>query len=236
MLPTPKRRTERELLDLPHEAYAFEELEGSLKDISIVNRYLGDTLAVLKHLSAMTGGASGRMTLLDVGTGSADIPAAIAGWCRNRGVGIEITGIDNNPHTVGIARKKTGHIPEIRIAVADGLDLPYPDRSFDYVICCKTLHHFADEEAVQLIRETARVARRGYLILDLRRSWTACFLISILTRLFTRNRLTRNDGPLSVLRSYTPAELASLASCAGVPAFTIHREPFWLMVLRGEAV
>ena len=70
--------------------------------------------------------------------------------------------------------------------------------------------------------------------MDLRRSWIAWALISILTRIFTRNRLTRNDGPLLVLRSFTPGEFALLARRAGATGYTIAKEPFWLMVLKGD--
>ena len=117
--------------------------------------------------------------------------------------------------------------------MADGFELPFPDRNFDFVICSKTLHHFTEQQAVRLLKEAARVTRRGLLILDLRRSWIAYALIGILSRLFTRNRLTRYDGPLSVLKAFTPAEFTALAGEAGVPGFKIVREPFWLMVLVG---
>ena len=112
--------------------------------------------------------------------------------------------------------------------------LPFPDQSFDFVLCSKTTHHLTNEDAVCLIKEMLRVAKRGYIIMDLRRSWIAYALIYLLTRLFTRNRLTRYDGPLSVLKSFTPSELAALASSAGARNFTVSREPFWLLVLSGD--
>ncbi|HEY3307282.1 MAG TPA: methyltransferase domain-containing protein [Desulfuromonadaceae bacterium] len=230
----PQRRTELEFLDLPLESYGFKELEGSLADLTIVNRYLGNNRAVLKHLSKlMSDSERDLFTVLDIGTGSADIPLALAGWARKAGKRVEITGIDNNPCTIEIARNRIGACPDIKLAVADCFDLPYPGKSFDFVICSKTLHHFTNQQAVRLIKEAVRVARHGYLILDLRRSWVAYILIYILTRFFTRNRLTRNDGPLSVLKAFTRDELAALAAEAGASGFTIAREPFWLMVLKG---
>jgi SAM-dependent methyltransferase len=222
------------MLDLPPENYTSEELEGSLRDITIVNRYLGDNRAILKHLSVMTAGMAGKgFTVLDIGTGSADIPLAIAAWAGKRGLRAEITGIDNNPRTIDMARRMCADVPGITLDVADGLNLPFPDGSFDFVLCSKTLHHFTEEQAVRLMGEARRVAGLGYLIMDLRRSRIAWALITILTRLFTGNRLTRNDGPLSVLRAFTPDEMTSLAMAAGAKEFKIVREPFWLMVLKG---
>lgn len=229
----PEKRQGPEILDLAPESYTPEELAGSLADIRAVNRYLGDRRALLKHLSAKTAG-SAAFSVLDVATGSADLPVAIADWARKAGIRATITGVDINEQTIEIARKQTAGYPEIRLQVADGLALPFPDKSFDFVLCSKTTHHMTDQYAVRLIKEMLRVARRGYIVMDLRRSWIAWALIYLLTRVFTRNRLTRNDGPLSVLRSFTPDELAALASSAGASDFTVSKEPFWLLVLSGD--
>ena len=69
--------------------------------------------------------------------------------------------------------------------------------------------------------------------MDIRRSWVAFALIYILTRLFTRNRLTRCDGPLSVLRSFTMDEFGALARGAGLTGFKVVRHPFWRMAIVG---
>lgn len=230
---TPEKRSGQELMDLPTEAYGIHELEGTLSDIRIINRYLGDRRALLKHLSRLAGGAS-SLSVLDIATGSADLPVAVVEWARKTRIGIGVTAVDINRQTVEIARRETASYPEITVEVGDGLELPYADRSFDIVICSKSAHHFSDQDVVRLIREMSRLSRRGYLLMDLRRSWIAYALIILLTRIFTSNRLTRNDGPLSVLKSFTVAELRTAARKAGASRFTVSREPFWLLVLRGE--
>lgn|GEM_PF-123359 len=231
---TPKRRFLPELLDLPPESYTPDELDGALADLALVNKYLGNGRAALKYLAAMTAAtAEEGFTLLDVATGSADIPISIAKWARQAGIRVSITAIDHNPISISIARKSVEPYPEITLAVADGFDLPFADKSFDYVLCSKTVHHFTDEKVMEMIKGVSRVARRGYFIIDLRRSWIAYFLIYVLTRLLTRNRLTRVDGPLSVLRAYTPGELATLASRSGASVFEVAREPYLLVVLSG---
>ncbi|BCS53582.1 methyltransferase domain-containing protein [Geobacter sp. SVR] len=231
----PVRHTEPELLDLPLQEYSPEELEGTLADIRLVNRYLGDITAVIKHLSVMAGAAAGSpLRVLDLATGSADIPAAIVDWARVRSLPIRITAIDYNPRTVEVARQRIGDYPEIELAVADALSLPFPEKSFDIVLCSKTIHHFTEGQVVRLLQEVSRVATRGYIVMDLRRSWIPYLLIRLLTRIFTGNRLTRYDGPLSVLRSFTVNELTSLAEAAGLSGFRVSPEPFWRIVLAGE--
>ena len=231
---TPKKRKGLEFLDLPPDVCSREELEESLADIRVVNRYLGNRRALLKHLSAKIAGG-GALDVLDVGTASADLPMAVVDWARSRGVQVDITAVDTNDRCIELARAQTAGYPEIKLKVADGLNLPFPDGSFDYVLCSKTLHHMNEQDAVRMIGEMLRVARRGYIIMDLRRSWIAYALVRILTTVFGRNRITRYDGPLSVLKAFTAAELAALASAAGAGSFAISREPFWLLVLSGEA-
>lgn len=230
----PEKRNGLEFLDLPPDVCSMEELEGSLADIQLVNRYLGNRRALLKHLSAKIAENS-TITVLDVATGSADLPVAIVDWAREKGISVNITGVDINNRSIEVARKYVAGYPEIKLRVADGLNLPFPENSFDFVLCSKTLHHMKEHEAVRMIEEILRVAKSGYIITDLRRSWIAWGLIYLLTRLFTANRITRYDGPLSVLKSFTRKELVVLASRAGASNFSVSREPFWLLVLSGEA-
>lgn len=235
MLWLSERSSLPELLDLPHDSYARDELEGALKDLTLVNRYLGNGRAVLKHLAARNAETADEgFTVLDVATGTGDIPIAIAKWARQAGIRVGITAVDIDPLATSIARKRSEPYPEITLAVADGFDLPFAAKSFDYVLCSKTVHHFTEEKALQIIKEFSRVARRGYVIVDIRRSWIAYILIFLLTRLFSRNRMTRSDGPLSVLKSFTPEELAALASRNGTSVFRVSKEPFWLIVLDGR--
>ena len=234
----PERRHGPELIDLPPESYSQSEFAGNLADIRNVNRFLGDNRATLKLFSALVPAIAGSLAkpirVLDVATGSADIPVAIVKWARKQGILIQVTAVDNNPIAVREAEAFTLGYPEITIAVADGFSLPFEEGSFDIVLCAKTLHHFSEEDTVRLLQEIGRVAAIGYIVMDLRRSWVAWALISMLTKLFSRNSFTRYDGPMSVLRSYTVPELDALAERAGLAGRRVVKEPFWLMVVWGR--
>ncbi len=225
------------MIDLPIEQFSRSEFAGSLADIRKVNRFLGDYRAVLKHFSALipadAGSPIGPIRVLDVATGSADIPVAMVTWARKRKIRVVVTAVDNNPVAVREATALTQGYPEITVALGDAFALPFEDGSFDIVLCNKALHHFSEDDTVRLLREIDRVAAIGSIVTDLRRSWVAWVLISLLTRIFTRNKLTRHDGPLSVLRSYTRPELEALAEQAGL-AGRVRKEPFWLMVVSGR--
>jgi ubiquinone/menaquinone biosynthesis C-methylase UbiE len=172
----------------------------------------------------------GTLRVLDVATGGADLPREVARVLRGRGVRAIILAIDFNPITLACARERSRAVPELRFARGDARRLPLRTASVDVVLGSLVLHHFGEEEAVVVLREMARVARRALIINDLRRSPTALLLIWLITR-FCRNRMTRYDGPLSVRRAFTPAELRRLAAAAGLDGARVMRQPFYRQAL-----
>ncbi|HEX6939163.1 MAG TPA: methyltransferase domain-containing protein [Longimicrobiales bacterium] len=229
MTPLPRLVHARELLDEP--VHDPAELEDSLDDVAAVNRWLGGTRALLRHLAPLL--PAGRRTeILDAGTGSGDLPRAIVRWARRHGRDLRITATDIHPQTLEIARRRSTGFPEITFERADVLALPYPDRSFDIALLSLTLHHMEGAAAVTALRELGRVARRAVLVGELLRSRPAYLGARILAATVWRgNRLTRHDGPISVLRAFTPDELLDLARRAGLPNPRVHRHPLFRLVL-----
>jgi len=229
----PERRHEPELLDQAERTPS--EIESSLRDLRWVNRYLGGYAVVLKHLPPLMARAPANETIriLDVATGLADVPVEIARWARWHGIRVKITGVDLFSDVLAVARRFVAEWPEISLERADALHLPFADGAFHVAICSLTLHHFEPPEAQRLLREMDRVSRCGILVNDLERHWMAYLWVSIFIRLFTRNRLSIHDGPLSVLRAYVPEELAEMARPV-LGSFRIFREPFYRLVLVSE--
>jgi SAM-dependent methyltransferase len=220
-----RRLVARELMDDPVESLA--ELTENLRDIERVNRWLGGTAPVAQ---AVFGTAAA--TVLDVGCGSADIPLALVRRAERTGRALSVTCLDHSAQMLAIARERTGAHPRLSFVEADGASLPFADRAFDIVTCNLALHHFEPDAAVRLLDEMRRVARLTPLVCDLRRSRAGYLGALAFAYATTRNRLTRHDAPLSVLRSYTPDEAADLARRAGWRAPTVGRTPFFRMMLR----
>jgi SAM-dependent methyltransferase len=150
------------------------------------------------------------MSLLDVGTGLADIPAHAHRVAHRRGVALTTYGMDLEESLVAASRH--------RVAAAvrgDALHIPFADRSIDIVICSQTLHHFPDGDARRLVRELDRVARARVIVSDLRRSWLAAVGIWVASFPLGFHPVSRHDGVLSVLRGFTPRELGDVVE-AGV--------------------
>lgn len=205
-----------ELLDEPH--HELSELEQSLDHVAAVNRWLGGDRALLTHLIPLLH-ASPPTRILDIGTASADLPRRIVEFARKANRAVEIVATDVHPQMRDIAAERSRDFPEIRIENADARALPYADASFDVVLMSLTLHHFDEPEQLIIVRELARVARRAVIINELRRTRLNYIGARLLSwTLWRGNRLTRHDGPLSVLRAFTPGELSNLAQSGGLPA------------------
>jgi len=221
-----------ELMDLPNADPG--ELAHSLADLAWINRWLGGLRLIGTHLASFLHGAAAPIRILDVGTGYADVPRAIARWGRRAGLPVEIEGMDHHEHIVRLARQASGSYPEIRICQADAMALPYPEGSFHIVLASLVLHHMEGEAQVRLLAELHRVASQVVLVNELRRgSWPFLVTWGALHAL-TTNRLTRHDGPLSVRRGFLPEELMVLARRAGWGRVKVSRHLFFRLALVGQ--
>lgn len=191
------------------------ERERSHRDIERSNLLFGGRRAVMRVLRPLFDDIAreGRTaTLLDVGTGLADLPWRAREIARRRGVRLYTVGLDGVPSLVRSASRR------LDIALCgDALSLPLADASVDIVLCSQLLHHFEHTRALQLVTELDRVARRRVVISDLRRSWIAAagfWLASIVLRF---HPITRHDGTVSVMRGFTDGELGGMVvSATGV--------------------
>jgi hypothetical protein len=226
-----RRRTHaQELLDLPHAD--TRRLAQSLAHVAQVNRWLGGDRSILSALAATRGAAP--IELLDVGTGSAALPRRIVRWARRRKLPIRVCAVDVHPQILALARHACRDYPEIEIAKADALHLPYPDRAFTHTLLTLTLHHFQPAEQVAVLHKLVRLSRQAAIVSELERCWPNYLGARLLAATWWRhNPITRHDGPLSVLRAFTPAELRALVQTAGVRA-RVRRAFFYRLVLVAE--
>jgi 2-polyprenyl-3-methyl-5-hydroxy-6-metoxy-1,4-benzoquinol methylase len=212
----PKRIYVEEMLDAG--VGTDNDVAENLADLRFINRRMGGTSVVISNLERiLSAQRPGEISLLDVGTGSADIPNAVQRLCRSLGISANIVALDLSERNLRIARARLGIEPGIELVQADALRLPFPDSSFDFVTASLFLHHFLESEVRELLSGFTRVARRSVLVNDLARSFVPYYFFRLFGRLFTRSYLTRNDGAISVLRGFTADELRDIASgsCSG---------------------
>ena len=221
---TPRRHRGVEHLDDPRTDPATRE--RSLRDVRVSNVLLGGRRAVLSELARVLPRLGTDVTLLDVGTGLADIPSSAAGLASRRGVRLRTFGVDE---AESLARRN------IRVLdgslCADVRHLPFANASVDVVTCSQLLHHFEDAELGDVILELHRVARRAVIISDLRRSWLAAAGFWLVTWPLGFHRITRHDGTVSVLRGFTPRELAETVSRATGRTPEVRQHPAFRITL-----
>jgi SAM-dependent methyltransferase len=218
---TPDRIYQVELLDAG--AGTEEDVARNLLDLRRVNRWLGGLRAVLGAFRRELGKADHHISVLDVGTGSADIPEAISRWCGQQGLTSAITAVDNSFRNLRIARQHFGLSKTVDLVQADSGSLPFPDRTFDFVTASMFLHHFRDEDVVRHLSDFARLARRAIIVNDLVRDLVPYYFTRLLGPITTTSFLTRNDAPVSVLRGFTVADLTRYATCAGLENVSLRR-------------
>jgi SAM-dependent methyltransferase len=228
------RTRRRELMDRP-EADP-EQLSRSLVDLAGVNRWLGGRRSALRLVLRLARNTRAEpVRVLDVGTGGADIPLALARAGRRAGRRLCITATDLHPVTLEVARRATRGEPDVRVAEADAMRLPFDDGSFEIAMCCTTLHHFERDQAIRILGELARVATVGVVVTDLSRSWPALLGARILAAtLWRRHPITRHDGPASIRAAFTASELGALGRAAWGSHYRVRRHPVFRLSLVHE--
>lgn len=230
-----ERATAHELMDDP--ARSDRELRDALRDLGRINRFLGNRAFVLSFLDrilpawrARRDASYGPLLILDVATGGADIPLAVARWAERRRVPVRIVAVDRHPTTVRLAREMTADCPAVSVLRADARALPFADGAFDVCLCTLALHHLAPDEARALLRHLDRLGRIGFLAADLVRGWHGYAGVWLLTRL-SRSPMLRHDGPLSVRRALSWEEYCRLAAASGVPGLRVFKLPLFRIAL-----
>ncbi|HEY5713084.1 MAG TPA: methyltransferase domain-containing protein [Allosphingosinicella sp.] len=205
--------------------------EQVLHDLARVNRW---TFTAHAALAFMNRAASGMRAfrLLDVGFGDGDILRAIAAWAETHRIDADLVGVDLNEKSVAAARAATPAELAIDYRAGDYLDQEGP---FDFVISSQVTHHMTDDQLRTFIRYMEDKARAGWLICDLHRHGFAYWGFPLLARLLFVHRIVREDGRLSIARSFRSDEWRAILTDAGIDLATVdivRRFPFRLCVER----
>ncbi|MEP6936969.1 MAG: methyltransferase domain-containing protein [Chthoniobacterales bacterium] len=206
---------EPELMDVPQPV--TPELEIDLRNLRQLNRYFGG-YAMIGHFLARWIRRGDKLRVLDLATGSGDVPRIVAEHARQVGARMDITAIDRQLSTIEIARRLSQDYPEIRYEHHDVLAFRSSER-YDVVLCSLAVHHFSETDAVALLRRCHELSGRFLLVTDLRRGPLATLGVYLLTALLFRARMTQVDGRMSARRAFSFAEFRELAELAGWQKF-----------------
>jgi len=218
-----------EMMDRPQAVSA--ELERDLECLRQLNRWFGSYRLVSSFIRRWIRPGV-RTRVVDLATGSGDIPRLIADYGRKIGAQIEIDAVDRQPATLEIATKLSAGYSEISYREADILEWDSAE-AYDIVICTLTLHHFSDKDAVRLLQRCRELSRKFVLVSDLRRGFLLKAGVHVLTALIFREPMTRYDARLSAARAFSFSEMRTLAMRAdwekfGHEKFRFARQAIWL--------
>lgn len=216
-----RRRYDSEIMD----DFSIQDsrIDDALDELKLVNRFLGGVSTTRKGLSILRRAAAIQKpaTVLDVGAGGCDVFGRIEA--------LSVTAIDRNPRACAYIRDTT----TFTVLCGDAESLPVENKSFDIVHASLFFHHFRRDRIIGMLKNFSSAAKYGIIINDLRRSIWAYAGILFLTRIFSRSRMVRHDGPLSVLRGFSKSELTGILDACGFERYSIRRTwAFrWLVVI-----
>jgi len=230
-----------ELMDRPQPV--TRELERDLANLRSFNRWFGSH-RLIRHFLRLWLRPNGKARVLDIATGSGDIPRLIVDHARRQNVLVQIDAIDQQESTIEIARGLSAAYPEINFYCADlfewnlspGLKLDGLKPSsfpYDMVLCSLALHHFSNDDAVRVLQKIRDLSAARILVADLRRArWLSC-AVYFVTATTYRDEMTKTDARLSAARAFSFLEMRNLAERAGWKnfrrrKFAIGRQAIWM--------
>jgi SAM-dependent methyltransferase len=219
-----RARDEEQMDDPALDPAVYDEV---LAGLGRVNRWTFAARPTLAFLARATRGKK-RFTLLDVGFGEGGMLRTIASWARRQGLNARLTGVDLNPKSAAVASAMTPPGMPIDYVSGDYAGLG----RFDFIVSSLVAHHMGDAELVAFLRYMEAKSERGWLVNDLHRHAFSYQGFPLLARLLRVHRIVREDGRLSIARSFRPGEWRALLAEAGVPGRVRRYFPFRLCVER----
>ena len=218
-----------ELMDRPQPV--TRELERDLANLRSLNRWFGSH-GLIRHFLRCWLLPNSKARILDVATGSGDIPRLVVEFARRQNISVDVQAIDQQASTVEIARRLSAGYPEIEFFSADLLEWQ-PAERYDVVLCSLTLLHFSEDDGVRVLQKCRELSREHVLLADLRRARWLSLAVHLVTATIYRDIMTKTDGRLSAARAFSFGEMQELAQRAGWQnfghrKFAIGRQAIWI--------
>lgn len=201
-----------------------EELRDALDQIARINHLLGGnnlTLQGIKQLLKKTD-ISKPILIVDVGCGNGDMLRMLSDYGRKNNLDFKLIGIDANAFTMDHAKSLSNNYSNIEYKCMDVFSEDFAALQYDIVLCTLTLHHFTNEQIIDIITIFNKNANIGIVVNDLHRSKLAYRLFEIICTVFKLNRMSREDGLVSILRGFKKNELEDFSKKLNLKNYTIN--------------
>lgn len=219
-----KREFTKEIMD--DFSIRDKRIDLALSELNAVNKFLGgnSTTHLGVKLLSSNNHSNHKLSILDVGAGSSEV-------LQNKfNDGVDVYSLDLNFRVCEYLKEKSINT---NVLYANALRLPFKEKSIDIVHLSLFLHHFTEPEIISILKMSLKICKAGIVINDLRRSWFAYIGILLLTKIFSKSEMVKNDGPLSVKRGFVKTDLKNILKQLGIVRFKINRRwAFrWLVII-----
>jgi SAM-dependent methyltransferase len=201
-----------------------KDMYRTLNELETINRLLGGhnvTASALKLCMGSLDNKAKEITIADIGCGGGDGLRFISKWAKNKNLKVRLLGIDANVNIIEYAKAKSIGYPEIDYLVADIFSDKFLEVKPDIMVFALFCHHFNEEALAEIFKRAYQQVRIGFVINDLQRHPLAYHSIKILTSLFSKSPMIKNDAPLSVARGFSKSELIKILALAGITNYIV---------------
>ncbi len=187
-------------------------LHDTLDKLAAINTWLGGNGVTIEGLKILLKGQpkDKTITIIDLGCGGGDILRDIAAFGQKEGYDFQLIGIDANRHATNYATKLSAEYSNIRFLNYDVFSPAFKALKYDIAIKTLFLHHFKEDQLLELMNHLLERSKIGLVVNDLHRHRMAYYLFKLIT-IPVKNKMITEDGLTSVLRGFKRKELETLS-------------------------
>ncbi len=198
-------------------------LVTALDDIARINQLLGGNSVTLNGVKTLIKDFPKDKTIniMDFGCGSGDMLRMLSKFGTENNLEFQLIGIDANEATIRHAEKCSTDFKNITYLAEDIFLYDFSKYKIDIALITLTLHHFKDDEILKILRVILNLVRKGIVVNDLERSKLAYRLFQMIIFIFRLEKMTANDGLISILRGFKKEDLQNYSNELGLKKYSI---------------
>lgn len=215
-----RRSYQEELLD--NDDIPFEDIRQNMKELNFINTWLGGHAISIDGLQKIwrKSGKPSALHICEIGCGGGDNLQAIEKWCAGNGIKPTFTGIDKKKECIDFAKQRM-QLPDCEWIISDYKEVHFGGSTPDIIFSSLFCHHFREKDLEEMMRWMHDNSRMGFFINDLHRHILAYYSIKLLTGIFSKSYLVKNDAPLSVWRGFKKKEWRMIMQRAGIQQYSV---------------
>ena len=214
------RSYKKELLD--NDDIPFADIKQNMSELNTINTLLGGHNISIDGIKKIVkkGGIKETISICEIGCGGGDNLKAIDNWCLNNKIKVTFIGIDIKQECLQFAQQQYPNL-NVKWITSDYTTIEFKNDKPDIIFSSLFCHHFTDQQIISMLKWMTENSKKGFFINDLHRHFLAYNLIKIITRLFSKSYLVKNDAPLSVARGFKLKEWQHLIQSAKIKNVSI---------------